>query len=106
MARNEWTPWGRGDCVGYSLSIGSGFVRFAAGVSRSVRGADGAYSWHSAINGKCAQTHATLEEAMARIEFELRIAGGQFVREYEGYKAHRHQNKFSRAVDAARNGAA
>jgi hypothetical protein len=106
MARNEWTRWGRGDCVGCSLSIGSGSVRFDAGVSRSVRGADGAHSWSSAINGKCSQTHATMEEAMTRLEFELRIAAEQFVREYEGYKAQRLRNRFSRAVDAARNGAA
>lgn len=47
-------------------------------------------------------THATMTEGMARIEFELRQTGEQFVTEYERYKAHRHKNKFSQAVDAAR----
>jgi hypothetical protein len=103
MAQNEWIRWGRGDCVGYGLSIGFGYVRFDAGVSRSVRDADGNYAWHSGINGKCEQTHATLEHAMARIELELRQAGDQFVAEYQGYKTNRHKNKFSQAVDAARD---
>jgi hypothetical protein len=45
-----------------------------------------------------------MADGMARIEFELRQTGEQFVTEYEGYKANRHRNKFSQAVDAARNG--
>jgi hypothetical protein len=103
MARNQWSRWGRGDCEGYGLHIGSDPVRFDAGVVRGVHDADGKCSWTSNINGRCAQTHATMTEAMARIEFELHIAGEQFVTEYEGYKASRNRNKFSQAVDAARD---
>jgi hypothetical protein len=43
---------------------------------------------------------------MARIEFELRQAGEQFVAEYENHKANRGRNKYSQAVDAARDGKA
>jgi hypothetical protein len=106
MARNEWSRWGRGDCEGYSLGARAGYVRFDARVSRGVRGVDGNHPWFSDINGLCRQTHATREHAMARVEFELRIAGEQFLLEYEAYKALRQTNKFSNAVDAARNGKA
>lgn len=103
MARNEWSRWGRGDCVGYSLSIGDGgFTRFEGSVTRGVRGDSGGYSWSSAINGMCSQSHATIEEAMARVEFELSVTGEAFVASFAGYKAHRHENNFSQAVDAVR----
>jgi hypothetical protein len=102
MARNQWSRWGRGDCEGYGLNIGSGPVRFDAGVSRGVSDADGKCSWTSDINGKWSKTHAAMADGIARIEFELRQTGEQFVREYEGYKANRHKNKFSQTVDAAR----
>jgi hypothetical protein len=72
-------------------------------VTRGVRNADGNCQWRSSINGKCDQSHATMTDGMARIEFELRQTGEQFVTEYESHKAFRHQNKFSQAVDAARN---
>ena len=101
MARNEWSRWGRGDCVGYSLSIGDGgFTRFEASVVRGVRRNDDSYSWSSSINGMCGQAHATIEEAMARVEFELSITANAFVASYAGYKAHRDKNKFSQAVDS------
>jgi hypothetical protein len=106
MARTEWTRWGRGDCEGYSLSIGQGDVRFHAGVSRRMRDPDGKQSWTSDINGRCANAHPTRADAMAHIEFELRIAAEEFLQEYESYKAHRRNNRFSQAVDAARNGPA
>lgn len=101
MSRNEWTRWGRGDCEGYGLSIGSGDVRFDAGVVRGVSDADGNYRWRSDINGRSSQTHATREAAMARIEWELRMTAEQFVTEYESYKANRHKNKFSQTVGTA-----
>ena len=103
MARNEWSRWGRGDCIGYSLAIGDGgFTRFEGSVTRGMRHDDGSYSWSSAINGMCGQAHASLEEAMARVEFELSITGEAFAVSFAGYKAHRHENKFSQAVDAMR----
>src|SRR3978361_2307968 len=102
MARNEWSRWGRGDCVGYSLEIGETYARFHASVVRSVRNQEGGYSWSSSINGKDNQQHESCEEAMGRVEFELSIEGEQFASSYAGYKAHRHNNKFSQAVDAMR----
>jgi hypothetical protein len=93
--------------VGYSLSIGDGgFVRFDGSVTRGVRGDNGYNSWSSAINGMCHRTHATIEEAMAHVEFELSITGEAFVSSFAGYKASRHMNKFSQAVDASRDGTA
>jgi hypothetical protein len=103
MARNEWTRWGRGDCEGYGLHVGPDPIRFDAGVVRGVHDADGKCTWTSGINGRFTQTHATMAEGMARVEFELRVAGEQFVAEYESYKANRRRNKYSHAVDAARD---
>ncbi|HTT82352.1 MAG TPA: hypothetical protein VMF67_02625 [Rhizomicrobium sp.] len=69
MARDQWSRLGRGDCEGYGDPVGGGDVRFHAS---GVRDAEGNYPWTSAINGRCSKTHATREEGMARIEFELR----------------------------------
>ena len=103
MARNQWSRYGRGACEGYSLSIfGGGCTRFEGSVSRSVPQHDGGVHWLSSINGKCEQTHATREEAMARVEWELSIAGEAFVASFVEYKTHRPKNKFSQAVDAMR----
>lgn len=102
---NQWSRWGRGSCEGYSLSIGDGgFTRFEGSVTRGVRDHDGNIKWTSAINGRCHCQHTTMAEAMARVEFELRIAGEAFVTSYTAHKENRHKNKFSQAVDAARNG--
>lgn len=88
--RNEWTRFGRGSCEGYGLEIGGSNVRFSASVSRGVVDSEtGGCPWWSSINGICRQEHATREEAMARVEFELSIDGEQFVRDYAGYKARR-----------------
>jgi hypothetical protein len=106
MALNEWSRWGRGAAEGYNLDIGDGYTRFHASVVRSVFDPEnGGYSWASRINGKDERTHPTREAAMARIEFELSIAGECFVRMYEGFKINRGRNRYSRAVDiAARDG--
>jgi hypothetical protein len=102
MARNEWTKWGRGDCEGYSLEIGGSYARFEASVVRGPSPNDaGQHSWSSSINGKDHKQHSSREEAMAHIEFELANCGECFVSMYQGYKAHRHKNKFSQAVDDA-----
>jgi len=103
MARiAAWGRWGRGACEGYSLEIGGGYARFSGSVSRSVPGHDGGFHWLSTINGKCEQTHATRDEAFARVEHELRIAGEAFVASFAEYKTHRPKNKYSQAVDAMR----
>jgi len=103
MARYvEWRRWGRGACEGYSLSLGGGYTRFAGSVSRSVPEHNGGYHWISSINGICDQTHSTREEAMARVEWELSIAGEAFAGAFSEYKAQRPKNKFSQAVDAMR----
>lgn len=102
MTRNQWSRWGRGSCVGYSLSIGDGYTRFHGSVSRSVPHSDGSYTWSSAINGICTQTHPSIEEAMARVEHELSIAGEAFASAFADYKTHRPKSKFSQAVDAMR----
>lgn len=103
MTRNEWSRWGRGACEGYGLSVcGGGNTRFEGSVSRSVPQPDGGYQWFSTINGKCEQTHATRDEALARVEHELSIAGNAFVSALAEYKTHRSKNKFSQAVDALR----
>ena len=78
-------------------------MRFDASVTRGVRDPDGNCQWRSSIKGRCDQLHATMTDGMARVEFELRDAGEQFVTEYKGYEASRDRNKFSRAVDAARD---
>jgi hypothetical protein len=107
MARNEWSRWGRGSCEGYSLHIGDGgFARFEGEVVRNVSGTEGQPgAWSSSINGTCRHTHATQAEAMARIEFELSCTAEAFVSSYAGYKAHRHENRFSRTVDAVHSNA-
>jgi hypothetical protein len=102
MARNEWSRWGRGDCEGYGLDIGYAYARFNASVVRGLREDDGSYKWAASINGGYRKTFDTRAEAMAHIEFELSIEGERFASEYAGYKAHRHENKFSQAVDAMR----
>ncbi|HEX3430500.1 MAG TPA: hypothetical protein VHT03_06395 [Rhizomicrobium sp.] len=90
--RHDWTRWGRGDCEGYGLEIGHGNVRFHASVSRGkAQGDSDGWVWWSSINGICRKEHTTLEEAMARVEFELRIDAEQFARDYAGYKALREQ---------------
>jgi hypothetical protein len=108
MARNEWSRWGRGSCEGYSLDIGNGgFVRFEGSVVCAPGAPEGAANcWTSSINGTCMKMHDTCAEAMARVEFELAETAEAFVSLYAGYKAHRHKNKFSRAVDALKSGAA
>jgi len=99
--------WGRGSCEGYNLDIGnSGFVRFEGEVVRNVGKGDGEPgAWRSSINGTCSQAHPTCAEAMKRVEFELAQAAEPFVSLYAGYKAHRHKNRFSQAVDALKPGA-
>ncbi len=88
MARNGWNRWGRGSCEGYSLHIGGGFVRFSGDVVRSVGTPDGQeHAWHSSINGTCSQSHATCEDGMRRVEFELSVAADGFVSMYARYKA-------------------
>lgn len=107
MEWNAWSRWGRGSCEGYSLRIGGGsFVRFEASVTRGIRGDDGSHSWRSDINGACGKTHATMEEAMMRVEQELAIAGKAFLEGVEEFKANRSKNRYSQAVDASRNGTA
>lgn len=88
--------------LAYSLDVGHAYARFHASVVRSVRNEAGGYSWSSSINGQYQKQHDSCEEAMARIEFEPSIDGEQFTNEYARYKAHRHKNKFSQAVDAMR----
>ena len=103
MARNEWSRWGRGGCVGHSLEIGSADPAcFHASVSRGVRGDDGSYPWDSSINGRCREIHKSVEEAMARVEHELSVAGEAFIASYAEYKTKRLKNKYSQAVDAMR----
>ena len=60
------------------------YARFHASVVRSVFNLEtGAYHWTSSINGRDQQEHPTREEAMARAERELSVAGEQFVSEYD-----------------------
>jgi hypothetical protein len=101
MALNEWSRWGRGASEGYNLDIGDGYARFHASVVKSAFNPETGYLWSSRINGKDERIHATREAAMARVEFELRVAGESFLRMYEGFKAHRANNEYSRAVDGA-----
>ncbi len=78
-------------------------MRFEGEVVRNVSGSDGEPSaWRSSINGTCSAQHPTCAAAMARVEFELTQTGDAFVSSYAGYKAHRHENKFSKAVDEIR----
>jgi len=52
MARNEWTRWGRGECIGYNLEIGDSYSRFHASVVRNVFDHQRSmYTWYAAING-------------------------------------------------------
>lgn len=81
-------------------------MRFHASVVRSIFDFDTqAYHWTSSINGRDEQKHPTREEAMARIEHELAIAGEQFVAELASFRAQRGRNKFSMAVDGIGEGA-
>lgn len=103
MTRSQWSRWGRGSCEGFALRIGSaGPVRFDGSVTRSARRDDGGYTWRSDINGACEKTHSTMADAMTRIEQEPVIARNAFVEDFDGYKAERHKNKYSQAVDASR----
>ncbi len=77
-------------------------MRFDGSVARGVN-RDGE-RWISSINGTCQQTHASMVEAMARVELELSLTGRAFVESFAEYEANRHKNKFSQAVDSARNG--
>lgn len=101
MARNEWTRWGRGECVGYNLEIGDSYSRFHASVVRNVFDHErGRYTWYAAINGRESKQYDTCEQAMAEIEFELKITGELFVETYKGYLEKREKNPFSKAADA------
>jgi len=101
MARNEWTRWGRGECVGYSLEIGDSYARFHASVVRNVFDHQrGMYTWYASINGRENKQYDTCEQAMAEIEFELKITGDVFVETYKGYLEKHGKNEFSQAVDA------
>ena len=102
MARNEWSRWGRGSCEGYSLDIGDGgFTRFLGQVVRNVTARDGEpNAWSSSITGACSQPHPSRVQAMKRVEFELACTAEMFVSMYAGYKAHRHENRYSCEVDA------
>jgi len=101
MARNEWTRWGRGECVSYNLEIGDSYARFHASVVRNVFDHQrGMYTWYASINGCESKQDDTCEQAMAEIEFELKITGDVFVETYKGYLEKRGSNAFSLAVDA------
>jgi hypothetical protein len=60
----------------------------------------GMYTWYAAINGRESKQYDTCEQAMAEIEFELKITGELFVETYKGYLEKREKNPFSKAVDA------
>jgi hypothetical protein len=78
-------------------------VRFEGSIVRAAGRQEGEPSaWRSSINGTCSKDHAMRAEAMARVEFELACTGDAFVASYAGYKAHRHKNAFSKAVDELR----
>jgi hypothetical protein len=101
MARNEWTRWGRGECIGYNLEIGDSYSRFHASVVRNVFDHQlGRYTWYAAINGRESKQYDTCEQAMAEIEFDLKITGDLFVETYKGYLEKREKNLLSKAVDA------
>ncbi len=101
MARNEWTRWGRGECVGYNLEIGHSYSRFHASVVRNVFDHQRSmYTWYSSINGRESKQYDTREQAMAEIEFELKITADFFVESYAQYQEKRGGNKLSQSVDA------